>query len=134
MKQAAQAKQGIREESLTPTVTDATSNVASSSPTSVGATSGNTFGGGATGSSINNSTTMNPNAAASLYAGNTNAALANQFGTPNRTYKSNAKNGNRRDYFFSIMNKSVKNKLNKVSKELTKASNMHKKQSKTVKK
>ena len=25
---------------------------------------------------------MNPNAAASLYAGNTNAALANQFGTP----------------------------------------------------
>jgi hypothetical protein len=82
MKQAAQAKQGIREESLTPAVTDATSNVASSSPTSVGATSGNTFGGGATGSSINNSSAMNPNAAASLYAGNTNAALANQFGTP----------------------------------------------------
>jgi len=32
------------------------------------------------------------------------------------------------------MNKLVKNKLNKVSKELTKASNMHKRQSKTVKK
>jgi|TARA_R110002073_G_scaffold240732_1_gene402552 hypothetical protein len=32
------------------------------------------------------------------------------------------------------MKKQIKNKLNKVSKELTKASAMHKRQSKTVKK
>ena len=85
MKQAAQAKQGIREESAnTPTVTDVTEDisVASSSPTSVGATSGNVFGGGTTGSSIALNQSMNPNAAASLYSGNTDAALANQFGTP----------------------------------------------------
>ena len=85
MKQAAQAKQGIREESAnTPAVTDVTEDisVASSSPTSVGATSGNTFGGGTTGSSIALNQSMNPNAAASLYSGNTDAALANQFGTP----------------------------------------------------
>ena len=85
MKQAAQAKQGIREESaITPSVTDVTEDisVASSSPTSVGATAGNTFGGGATGSSISMNQNMNPGAAASLYAGNTDAALANQFGVP----------------------------------------------------
>ena len=82
MKQAAQAKQGTREESLAPTVTGAT-DVASTSPTSVDTTAGNTFGGGATGSSISQNQTMNPNAAASLYAGNTEAALANQFGVPN---------------------------------------------------
>jgi hypothetical protein len=82
MKQAAQAKQGIREESLAPAVTGAT-DVASTSPTSVDTTAGNTFGGGATGSSIAQNQTMNPSAAASLYAGNTDAALANQFGVPN---------------------------------------------------
>ena len=82
MKQAAQAKQGIREESLAPAVTGAT-DVASTSPTSVDTTAGNTFGGGATGSSIAQNQVMNPNAAASLYAGNTDAALANQFGVPN---------------------------------------------------
>ena len=82
MKRAAQAQQGIREESLAPAVTGAT-DVASTSPTSVGTTTGNTFGGGATGSSIAQNQTMNPAAAASLYAGNTDAALANQFGVPN---------------------------------------------------
>ena len=84
MKQAAQAKQGIREESLAPPVTDVTENisVASSSPMSASTSTGNTFGGGATGSSIGGSATMNPGAAASLYSGNTDAALANQFGTP----------------------------------------------------
>ena len=82
MKRAAEAQQGIREESLAPTVTGAT-NVASSSPTPVATAGGNNFGGGATGSSIANNTAMNPGAAASLYAGNTDAALANQFGTPN---------------------------------------------------
>ena len=51
-----------------------------SSPTSVGATTN--YSGGTTGSSIAANTTMNPNAAASLYTGNTDAALANQFGTP----------------------------------------------------
>ena len=54
-----------------------------SSPTPVATAGGNNFGGGATGSSIANNTAMNPGAAASLYAGNTDAALANQFGTPN---------------------------------------------------
>ena len=82
MKQAAQAKQGIREEAAIPPVTGATTNVASSSPTSVGATSGNTFGGGTTGSSITQNQSMNPSAAANLYAGSTDAALASQFGTP----------------------------------------------------
>lgn len=83
MKQAAQAKQGIREESLAPAVTggaDVGSASPISSPTSVGATTN--YGGGTTGSSIANNTAMNPNAAASLYAGNTDAALANQFGVP----------------------------------------------------
>ena len=82
MKQAAQAKQGIREESLAPAVTGAAT-AAPISPTSVDTTAGNTFGGGATGSSIAQNQVMNPNAAASLYAGNTDAALANQFGVPN---------------------------------------------------
>ena len=83
MKQAAQAKQGIREESLAPAVTgdaDMVSAAPISSPTSVGATTN--YSGGTTGSSIAANTTMNPNAAASLYTGNTDAALANQFGTP----------------------------------------------------
>jgi hypothetical protein len=82
MKQAAQAKQGIREEAAIPPVTGATTNVASSSPTSVGVTSGNTSGGGTTGSSITQNQSMNPSAAANLYAGSTDAALASQFGTP----------------------------------------------------
>jgi len=51
-----------------------------SSPTSVDATAN--YGGGTTGSSIAYNTAMNPGAAASLYAGNTDEALANQFGTP----------------------------------------------------
>ena len=71
----------IREESLAPTVTGAT-DVASSSPTPVATAGGNNFGGGATGSSIANNTAMNPGAAANLYTGNTDAALASQFGTP----------------------------------------------------
>ena len=76
----------IRKESLAPSVAggnDMVSGTPTSSPTSVETTGGNTFGGGATGSSIANNQTMNPGAAASLYAGNTDAALANQFGTPN---------------------------------------------------
>jgi len=83
MKQAAQAKQGIREESLAPAVTggaDVGSVAPISSPTSVDATAN--YGGGTTGSSIAYNTAMNPGAAASLYAGNTDEALANQFGTP----------------------------------------------------
>ena len=83
MKQAAQAKQGIREESLAPAVTggaDVGSASPISSPTSVGATTN--YGGGTTGSSIAGNTAMNPGAAANLYAGNTDAALAAQFGTP----------------------------------------------------
>ena len=83
MKQAAQAKQGIREESLAPAVTggaDVGSVSPISSPTSVGATTN--YGGGTTGSSIAGNTAMNPGAAANLYAGNTDAALAAQFGTP----------------------------------------------------
>ena len=63
----------FREQSIQPTVVGA--NTASSSPTS-------TVGSPAVGSSIASNTTMNPNAAASLYTGNTDAALANQFGTP----------------------------------------------------
>ncbi|MEE3229121.1 MAG: hypothetical protein VX237_08515, partial [Chloroflexota bacterium] len=82
MKNAREAN-AIREESLTPTVTDTAEEVVSTSPTSVDTTAGNVFGGGATGSSISQNQTMNPNAAASLYAGNTDAALANQFGVPN---------------------------------------------------
>ena len=83
MKQAAHAKQGIREESLAPAVTggaDVGSVSPISSPTSVGATTN--YGGGTTGSSIAGNTAMNPGAAANLYAGNTDAALAAQFGTP----------------------------------------------------
>ena len=53
-----------------------------SSPTPVATAGGNNFGGGATGSSIANNTAMNPGAAANLYTGNTDAALASQFGTP----------------------------------------------------
>ncbi len=78
----ARAANAIPGESLTPPVTGA-GETAPTSPTSVGATTGNTFGGGATGSSIAQNQTMNPSAAASLYAGNTDAALANQFGVPN---------------------------------------------------
>ena len=63
----------FREQSIQPTVVGA--NTASSSPTS-------TVGSPAVGSSIASNTTMNPNAAASLYTGNTDAALAAQFGTP----------------------------------------------------
>ena len=81
MKNAREAN-AIRQESLAPTVTGA-GETAPISPTSVGAPTGNVFGGGATGSSIAQNQTMNPNAAASLYAGNTDAALANQFGVPN---------------------------------------------------
>ena len=61
-----------REQSIPPTVVGAN---ASSSPTS-------TAGSPVVGSSIARNTTMNPNAAASLYTGNTDAALANQFGNP----------------------------------------------------
>tara|TARA_R100000544_G_scaffold23891_1_gene11976 strand:- start:1225 stop:4374 length:3150 start_codon:yes stop_codon:yes gene_type:complete len=61
-----------REQSIPPTVVGAN---ASSSPTS-------TAGSPVVGSSIASNTTMNPNAAASLYTGNTDAALANQFGNP----------------------------------------------------
>ena len=78
----ARAANAIPEESLTPPVTGA-GETALTSPTSVDTTAGNVFGGGATGSSIAQNQTMNPNAAASLYAGNTDAALANQFGVPN---------------------------------------------------
>ena len=65
-----------REQSIQPTVVGA--NQASSSPTS-------TAGSPVVGSSIANNTTMNPNAAASLYTGNTDAALAMQFGNPTGT-------------------------------------------------
>ena len=83
MKQARENQaNAIRGESLTPPVTGA-GETAPISPTSVDTAAGNTFGGGATGSSIAQNQTMNPAAAASLYAGNTDAALANQFGVPN---------------------------------------------------
>jgi hypothetical protein len=82
MKQAREDQAtAIPEESLTPPVTGA-GETAPTSPMSVDTAAGNTFGGGATGSSIAQNQTMNPSAAASLYAGNTDAALANQFGAP----------------------------------------------------
>jgi hypothetical protein len=69
----------LREQSIPPTVVGA--NAAPTSPTS-------TAGSPVVGSSIAGNQTLNPAAAASLYAGNTDAALANQyaggaFGNPN---------------------------------------------------
>ena len=46
----------------------------------------NLGGGSGVGSSITNNSTMNPGAAASLYQGDTDAALANQFGGGNTQY------------------------------------------------
>ena len=68
----------FREQSIPPTVVGA--NAAPTSPTS-------TTGSPVVGSSIAGNQTLNPAAAASLYSGNTDAALANQyaggaFGTP----------------------------------------------------
>ena len=60
----------FREQSIQPRVVGA--NTASTSPTS-------TAGSPVVGSSIGGGTTLNPAAAASLYAGNTDAALANQY-------------------------------------------------------
>jgi len=64
----------LREQSIQPTVVGA-NNVSPTSPTS-------TAGSPVVGSSIANNTAMNPMAAANLYTGNTDAALAAQFGTP----------------------------------------------------
>ena len=64
----------LREQSIQPTVVGA-NNVSPTSPTS-------TAGSPVVGSSIAGNTAMNPGAAANLYAGNTDAALAAQFGTP----------------------------------------------------
>ena len=64
----------FREQSIQPTVVG--TNRVPSSPTS-------TVGSPAVGTSIASNTTMNPAAAASLYTGNTDAALANQFGNRN---------------------------------------------------
>ena len=64
----------FREQSIQPTVVGA-NNVSPTSPTS-------TAGSPVVGSSIAANTTMNPMAAANLYTGNTDAALAAQFGTP----------------------------------------------------
>ena len=64
----------FREQSIQPTVVGA-NNVSPTSPTS-------TAGSPVVGSSIANNTAMNPMAAANLYTGNTDAALATQFGTP----------------------------------------------------
>ena len=64
----------FREQSIQPTVVGA-NNVSPTSPTS-------TAGSPVVGSSIATNTTMNPMAAANLYTGNTDAALAAQFGTP----------------------------------------------------
>jgi hypothetical protein len=63
----------FREQSIPPTVVGA--NAAPTSPTS-------TAGSPVVGSSIAENPTMNPMAAANLYTGNTDAALAAQFGTP----------------------------------------------------
>ena len=63
----------FREQSIPPTVIGA--NAAPTSPTS-------TAGSPVVGSSIAANTTMNPMAAANLYTGNTDAALAAQFGVP----------------------------------------------------
>ena len=64
----------LREQSIQPTVVGA-NNVSPTSPTS-------TAGSPVVGSSIAGNAAMNPEAAANLYAGNTDAALAAQFGTP----------------------------------------------------
>ena len=64
----------FREQSIQPTVVG-DANVTPPSPTS-------TAGTPVVGSSIASNTAMNPEAAANLYAGNTDAALAAQFGTP----------------------------------------------------
>jgi hypothetical protein len=64
----------LREQSIQPTVVGA-NNVSPTSPTS-------TAGSPVVGSSIAGNTAMNPMAAANLYTGNTDAALAAQFGTP----------------------------------------------------
>ena len=64
----------FREQSIQPTVVG--TNRVPSSPTS-------TVGSPAVGTSIASNTIMNPAAAASLYTGNTDAALANQFGNRN---------------------------------------------------
>ena len=69
----------FREQSIPPTVVGA--NAAPTSPTS-------TAGSPVVGSSIAGSNELNPAAAAALYSGNTDAALANQyaggaFGNPN---------------------------------------------------
>ena len=61
----------FREQSIPPTVVGA--NAAPTSPTS-------TAGSPVVGSSITGSNELNPGAAASLYAGNTDMALANQYG------------------------------------------------------
>ena len=60
----------LREQSIPPTVVGA--NAAPTSPTS-------TAGSPVVGSSIAGNQTLNPAAAASLYTGNTDAALANQY-------------------------------------------------------
>ena len=64
----------FREQSIQPTVVGG-NNVTPTSPTS-------TAGSPVVGSSIAGSSAMNPMAAANLYTGNTDAALAAQFGTP----------------------------------------------------
>ena len=64
----------FREQSIQPTVVG-DANVTPTSPTS-------TAGSPVVGSSIAGNTEMNPMAAANLYTGNTDAALAAQFGTP----------------------------------------------------
>jgi hypothetical protein len=64
----------FREQSIQPTVVGA-NNVTPTSPTS-------TAGSPVVGNSIASNATMNPAAAANLYAGNTDAALASQFGMP----------------------------------------------------
>jgi hypothetical protein len=64
----------LREQSIQPTVVGA-NNVSPTSPTS-------TAGSPVVGSSIAGNPTMNSMAAANLYAGNTDAALAAQFGAP----------------------------------------------------
>ena len=67
----------FREQSIQPTVVGA-NNVTPTSPTS-------TAGSPVVGNSIASNATMNPAAAANLYAGNTDAALASQFGMPTGT-------------------------------------------------
>ena len=64
----------FREQSIQPTVVGG-NNVTPTSPTS-------TAGSPVVGSSIAGNSAMNPMAAANLYTGNTDAALAAQFGTP----------------------------------------------------